>query len=274
MSTSTPELEPAVHEQLARELLDAERTSRPIAPLTARRPDLSIADAYAIQRAGRALRVADGRRLVGRKVGLTSAAMQEMLGVDQPDLGYLTQDMVHADGVRLSCGALLEPRVEAEIAFRLARPLRGTGVDRAEVLAATEAIAPAIEVIDSRIADWRITIADTIADNASSGCVVLGEFRPLGELDLAAIEMQMTVALPDGTAGERLEGRGDAVLGHPAEAVVWLVHALAEYGEGVEAGEVVLPGAMARAVPVPPGGGVEAVFAELGAVTMTIDEER
>lgn len=245
---------------LARRLYDADRTATPIAPLGA----LSIADAYAIQLAGRALR---DRPLVGRKVGLTSAAMQEMLGVGQPDFGYLTDAMVSESGAALGAGRFIAPRVEGEIAFRLARPLGGPDVTVAEVLDATEAVAPALEVIDSRIADWKIAIADTIADNASSGHVVLGAWQPLDGLDLAAVELEMTVG------DERVTGRGDAVLGHPAEAIAWLARALDEYGgERIGAGEIVIPGAMARALPIAAGDVVRAEMAGLGVVTMTLEE--
>jgi 2-keto-4-pentenoate hydratase len=249
-------------DELARRLYDAERTAVAVAPLTAEHPDLSIADAYAVQLAGRALRVADGAALVGRKVGLTSRPMQEMMGVDQPDLGYLTDAMVSPDGATMPAH-LIAPRVEAEIAFRLKAPLAGPDLTIADVLAATEAVAPAIEVIDSRIADWRIQIADTIADNASSGHVAIGAWQPLGDRDLAAMEMTLTV-----DPGESNAGRGDAVLGHPAAAVVWLARSLHAFGaEPLAAGEIVIPGAMSRALPVAPGGSATATFDGLGSVT-------
>lgn len=252
----------ALIDRLARRLYDAERAAAPVPPLTADHPDLTIADAYAIQSAGRALRVADGARLVGRKVGLTSRPMQELVGVDQPDLGYLTDTMVSPDGATMPAH-LIAPRVEAEIAVRLAAPLAGPDLSIDDVLGAIEAVAPAIEVIDSRVADWRIRIADTIADNASSGHVVIGAWRPLDGLDLAAMEMEMTVE-----PGETIRGRGDAVLGHPAAALAWLARALDEVGgEALAAGEVVIPGAMARALPVAPGGTVRATFDGLGTVS-------
>lgn len=252
----------ALIDELARRLYEAERTAVPVGPLTAEHPDLTIADAYAVQLAGRAMRVADGASLVGRKVGLTSDAMQQMLGVDQPDFGYLTAGMVSADGATMPAH-LIAPRVEAEIAFRLGAPLGGPDLTVADVLAATEAVAPAIEVIDSRVADWRILIADTIADNASSGHVAIGAWQPLGELDLAAMEMTMTVE-----PGESVSGRGDAVLGHPAEAVAWLARSLhVNGGETIAAGEIVIPGAMARALAVAPGGSATATFSGLGSVS-------
>lgn len=253
-----PEPSAADHARIARELRSAEAAAAPIAPLAG---DLTLADAYAIQRHGRELRLAAGERLMGRKVGLTSAAMQEMLGVDQPDYGCLFEAMVLRDGVTIAADLLIAPRVEAEIAFVLDRDLAGPGVTRDDVLAATGEVLPAIEVIDSRIADWKITIVDTIADNASSAMAVVGEPRPLDGLDLRAIEMTLTA----GGASET--GRGDAVLGHPAEPVAWLANTLAEHGERLEAGDLVLPGALGRAVPVAAGDEVRADLGPLGVVT-------
>jgi len=256
---------------IARRLLDADDAARPVPPITEELPELSIADAYTIQRVGRELRQARAERLVGRKVGLTSAAMQEQLGVRQPDFGYLTAGMVLQSGAELPVRGLIAPRVEAEIAFKLRQPLRGAAVTREEVLAATAEVAPALEVIDSRIADWRITIADTIADNASSGRVVLGGFRPLDELDLAAVRAELEVGPVGAVARETVAGRGDAVLGHPAEAVAWLARALFEYDEAIAAGEVVLPGAMARALTLTPGDTAVARMEGLGEVAVSME---
>jgi 2-keto-4-pentenoate hydratase len=259
-------LSPDVCDDLAARLLEAERTGVPIGPLTEAHPDLSLADAYAIQQRGRALRVEGAARLVGHKVGLTSQAMQDLLGVDQPDFGYLTDAMVRESGAALPSAGLIAPRVEAEIAFRIGADLSGPGVDRDAVLAATTDVAPCLEVVDSRVADWRIRLADTVADNASSGLAVFGAFRPLADLDLAAITMTMDVTTPGGVAVSST-GRGSAVLGHPADAVAWLVRTLAPFGEGLHAGEVVIPGAMAAAVNVSAGAAVSATFSALGDVT-------
>jgi len=255
-------------ERLARDLLEAELNAAPIGPPTEADPAMSIADAYAVQTAGLQLRLARGATLVGHKVGLTSEAMQEMLGVDQPDFGYLTGEMVSDSGAVLDPAAFVAPRVEAEIAFRLSAPLQGPGVEVEDVIAATEAVAPALEVIDSRVADWKIKIADTIADNASCGHVVIGAWTDLGELDLAAVEADLVVEAADGSS-ETVSGRGEAVLGHPARAVAWLVRALHEYGNGgLVAGEVVLPGAMARALPVAAGGSARSTMSGLGEVNV------
>jgi 2-keto-4-pentenoate hydratase len=260
------------YDALARELIDAERSRAPVNPLTKRQLDLSLADAYSIQQAGLRLRIAEGAVLVGHKVGLTSLAMQEMLGVDQPDFGYLTREMVSDSGAALAASAFIAPRIEAEIAFRLARPLQGSALAVSDVLDATGAVAPALEVIDSRVADWQIQIADTVADNASCGHVVLGEWRQLDGLALDEIELELSVEGP-GDRREVVSGRGSAVLGHPATAVVWLADALHEYGgPELSAGHVVLPGAMARALPVEAGASVRASMGPLGEVSVSFAE--
>jgi len=254
-----------LHGNIARRLWEAERTGIAIPAPSEEQPELTIPDAYEIQRRGRGLRLDAGERLVGRKIGLTSKAMQEALGVDQPDYGVLLASMVTRSGATIPISRLIAPRVEAEIAFVLDSDLPGPGVTRDDVLAATREVMPALEVIDSRVADWRITIVDTIADNASSARAVLGEARPLDGLDLAAIEMTMKV-------GARAEhGRGDAVLGHPAEPVAWLANALADYGEGLQAGDVVLPGALAKAVSVTGGQVAWADFGALGTASATFE---
>lgn len=245
-------------EETAARLREAELSATPLPPLTEDRPELTVAEAYEIQRHGRELRLGAGERLVGRKVGLTSAAMQEMLGVDQPDYGALFDTMLVPDGGTIETAALIAPRVEAEVAFVLERAPEEPSRDA--VLAAARAVVPALEVIDSRVADWRITIADTIADNASSALFVLGAERPLEGLDLGALEVELR-------AGDALEhGRGDAVLGHPAEPVAWLAEALAAYDERLAPGDVVLPGALCRAVPVKAGDSAHADFGPLGTV--------
>lgn len=247
-------------EGLAQRLLEAERTATPVEPLSAEHPDLGIDEAYAVQLSGRTVRIAAGERIVGHKIGLTSRAMQEMVGVAEPDYGYLTDAMVLADGASVQARGLIAPRVEGEIAFRLGTALAGSGVTAREVLEATESVAAALELIDSRIADWRITIVDTIADNASSARAVVGPWTALAELDLAALTMRMRVD------DQEVEGRGEAVLGHPAEAVAWLARALHAQGETLEAGELILSGALARALPVSPGSRATATIDGLGTV--------
>jgi 2-keto-4-pentenoate hydratase len=248
----------------AQRLLEAERQRKGIAPPTDSDSGISISDAYEIQREGLAMRLADGSRTVGRKVGLTSHAMQEMLGVHQPDFGYLLEEMVLPSGSAIAMDRLIAPRVEGEIAFVIGERLKGPGISHADVLEAAAEVAPALEVIDSRVVDWRITISDTIADNASCGMAVVGDRIPVDGHDLAAVEMSLVA----GT--ERVVGRGAAVLGHPAEAVAWLANELAAYGdEALEDGELILPGALGRALPVAPGVIAVADFGVLGRVEAT-----
>lgn len=248
---------------LAEALWAAEKSASPIPPLSAGGP-LTLDDAYAIQQLNVERALAGGRRLVGHKVGLTSKAMQDLLGVSEPDFGVLLDDMVIADGGDVDLRHLLQPKAEAEIAFVLSAPLRGPGVTVDDVLAATEAVLPSIEVVDSRIRDWEITLVDTVADNGSSARVVLGaDRRPPAGLDLAAVECAVEL---NGEVVER--GVGAAALGHPAACVAWLADTLGRRGGGLAAGEVVLPGALHRAFEVRPGDVVTARFSDLGAVSV------
>lgn len=259
---------PAHRQQMAAALADAEATRVAIPPLTQSDPALSIEDAYAIQGFNTARRIAAGERVVGRKVGLTSAAMQRQLGVDRPDYGVLLSDMMVADGDAIDVGELLQPKVESEIAFVLKRDLAGPGVDVSSALRSVEGVLPAIEVIDSRIADWKIGLVDTIADNASSArCVLGGRMLPPTAFDL---RLCGTVLSVDGRAVAT--GAGAAVLGNPARCLAWLANTLGAYGEGLCEGDVVLAGALHAAVTVEPGASVVAEFAHLGAVSVRFGE--
>lgn len=252
------------HEALARLLWHAEQQGEPIEPLSETFPELELRDAYCVQAIGRRLRLAAGEELRGWKVGLTSAAMQEMMGVDQPDGGYLLESMVVGAGARLRANRFIAPRVEAEIAFLLKSPLQGPGVTRDEVLEATQAFAPALELIDSRIAQWRIKIVDTVADNASSGMAVIGDWHDAEDVPVEQLEVCLTIG------AEIVRGRGDAVLGHPAEAVAWLADVLAQEGQRLEPGDIVLPGSVARAVPIAAGQSAYATFDRLGEVSVQL----
>ena len=240
-------------ERICLSLMDAEDRRRPLPPLTETEPDFDLAAAYRVQTLVWERRLAAGHRAVGHKVGLTNAAMQRQLGVDEPDYGRLHDGMEVRDNVDL--GTLIQPRIEPEIAFVLVSDLVGPGVTEADVLRATSAIAPALEIIDSRIEDWRITLPDTVADNASSARFAIGRPQPLNGRDLAAVEATLLVD------GEQIgSGRGEAVLGNPASAVAWLANTLAGYGERLAAGEVVLPGAMCASVPLRAGSTVVGAF--------------
>ena len=247
----------------ADELWAAAAERRPIEPLSARHRGLTVEDAYAVQSAVVERRLAEGRVIRGRKAGLTSAAMQEALGVDEPDFGVLLDDMLVEDGGEIGLGRLLQPRVEAEIGFVLERDLEGPGVTAYDALRATAGVLACLEVIDSRIADWRIGLVDTIADNASSGLVVsAGRLIPVSSLDLRLVGMAFY------RNGELVDtGAGAAVLGNPARCVAWLANKLSSFGERLLAGELVLAGALHKAVAVAPGDVFRAEFSHLGAVT-------
>lgn len=252
-----------LHETLAHELREAEARRVAIAPLGERFPELTTADAYRIQQLNVHHHKSEGVRVLGRKVGLTSRAMQEALGVDEPDFGALLSTMFVEEGEDVELDALLQPRVEAEIAFVMERELRGPGVTTAAALTAIAGALPALEVIDSRIADWRIALVDTIADNASSARVVLGgRLVPLVGLDLRLEGMALSL-----NGAPAATGAGAAVLGHPARCVAWLANKLAEFDVPLRVGDVVLAGALHAALPVGAGDVVRAEFAHLGAVT-------
>lgn len=230
------------------------RTAReeraPIAPLTDALPDLSVADAYAIAERNVGFWLAAGARLVGHKIGLTSPAVQAQLGVDEPDYGTLLDTMALPDGAEVDAAAFIAPRVELELAFVLAEPLRGPDVTVEQVRAATAYVQPAIELVDSRVADWRIRLPDTVADAASSAAFVLGAARrTLDELDPAAVAGELRRE-SDGLVEH---GHGSAVLGDPCRSVAWLANALAPLGVTLAPGEVILSGACTRMVPVRPG---------------------
>lgn len=235
--------------QLADALLAARESRVPIPPLSALHPELSLADAYAIAQLGVETDLAAGARPAGHKIGLTSLAVQQQLGVDRPDYGTLLDTMEIAPGATIARADYIAPRIELELAFRLAAPLSGPDVTAADVRAATASVHPAIELVDSRIADWRITLPDTVADRASSAGYVLSESGfALDELDVRSVEVALR------RDGEIVEtGRSDAVLGDPCEAVAWLANALSALGGSLAAGEIVLSGACTRMLPVGAG---------------------
>ena len=237
--------------ELGDELYRALRGGHTLTPLTEREPDIEIDDAYHISQRMVARRIeADGERVVGKKIGVTSHAVQEMLGVFQPDFGFLTDAMEYPDRAEITiAGQLIQPRAEAEIAFRLARDLRGPGIDETDVLAATEYICPCFEIVDSRIRDWDIRIQDTIADNASCGVYVLGAAQlPPQSLNLPAL--QVRVYKNDTFLSE---GLGSAVQGDPLTAVAWLANTLGHYDIPLLAGEIILSGSLVPLEPVVAG---------------------
>ena len=234
----------------ADELYGALRARRTVPPLIARDPTLTIDDAYAISLGALAKRRADGERIVGKKIGVTSKAVQDMLGVHQPDFGFLTDRMwIDGDTIDIAAHGLIAPRAEAEIAFILKEDLNGPGISAEDVLAATESIAPCFEIVDSRIQDWKIGIVDTVADNASCGVFVLGAARvdPRG-LDLPRLHVTVTK-----NGAPLSEGYGSAVQGSPLQAVAWLANTLGAYGVTLDKGDVILSGSLVPLAPAVAG---------------------
>jgi 2-keto-4-pentenoate hydratase len=245
-------------------LAHAESRHEPIRPLAETFPAMDVVDSYEVALLNIRDRIARGASVLGHKVGLSSEAMQQMMGVDEPDYGHLLDDMALTEDEPVDVSRYCYPRVEVEVGFILGRTLPGEGCSEEAVLAATEYVAPAIELIDSRIADWRIGLVDTIADNASSAGFVLGRERVRPhEIDLLAIDAVLT------RNGEVVaEGRSDAVLGNPVTAVAWLARKVASFGVRLEAGHVILPGSCTRAIDVRPGDEFEAEFKGLGSVAL------
>lgn len=247
----------------ARTLLEAYRTGQPCGPVRGLVADGDIAAAYAIQEINTRLWLEQGRRLVGRKIGLTSAAVQKQLGVDQPDFGMLFADMAACDGEPVAPGVVLQAKVEAEIAFVLERDLDVPNPTVADVMLAIAYAMVAIEIVGSRIANWDIRLVDTVADNASSGMFVLGNTPyALPGLDLRDCRMEMTRNGGDVISS----GVGHACLGHPLNATRWLAAKLVEIGRPLKAGDVILSGALGPMVPVAPGDVFEARVSGMGSV--------
>lgn len=268
--TPDPDGEGGVVARAAAVLREAYRSGVPCPPLreTLLRPG-DVAVAYEVQRAQLREWVAAGRRPVGAKVGLTNAAVQRQLGVDQPDFGVLLADMAVPDGAEVAPGSLLQPRVEAEVAFVLAADLPYAQPTTVDVIRAVDHLLPAIEIVDSRVAGWDISIVDTVADNASSGMFVVGT-RPvrLADVDLRVCGMVLE------EAGEQVSvGAGAACLGNPLHALAWLAGTLARAGSPLRAGDVVLSGALGPMVPVRPGAAYEARISGLGSVRVCFAPE-
>lgn len=248
--------------QAAQSLFQAARDLKPIAALTETFPGITVEEAYQIQTINIDARLKAGGRIVGKKIGLTSPAMQQMLGVGEPDYGQLLEDMLLYQGVDFDTKTLLQPRIEGEIAFVMDRDLMGPGVTPTEVARATAGVMPALEIIDSRVKDWKIKIQDTVADNASAAAFVVGaNLTPLGSLDLRHVGF---VLMKNGQLVGT--GAGAAVLGSPVQSVAWLINKMGEMGVGVKAGEIILSGAASAAVPVAPGDSIHLVVDRLGEV--------
>jgi len=251
---------------LADRLFDAEASQLPVPPLTDESPDLSLDDAYRIQQLNIERRLANGESIIGHKIGLTGAPMQKKFGVSEPDYGHLMNTMQLSRDEPLDLGPLIDPQIEVEPAFVLARALSGPGLTVDDVIAATDYVVACYEVIDSRIINWRIKLQDTVADNGSSARFILGseKARPGGlKLDDLDTHLEFDGELVDA-------GNTSAILGHPARGIAWLGNKLAEFGVTLEAGHIVLPGTCIRSFRLLGHKVVKGSIAGLGSVTMEI----
>ena len=264
-------LDDAQISQYANELYDALYTKNVVAPLTERSPDISIEDAYQISKLVLDRRTAPNspsqETIVGKKIGVTSHAVQSMLGVYEPDFGFLTDQMEFSEG-EVPIGNLIQPRAEAEIAFRLSKDLLGPGITQQDVLAATESVMACFEIVDSRVRDWQIKIQDTVADNASCGVYVLGsnQIDPNG-LDLRSCRVEVT------KNGKFLsEGLGSAVQGSPLQSIAWLANTFGELGIPLRAGEVILSGSLVPLEPIVVGDRMSMLLEGIGSLNVTFVE--
>ncbi len=243
-------------------LWEAGRTRVPCAPIRAIVGETDIDAAYAVQEQITERRISEGARLVGRKIGLTAPSVQAQLGVPQPDYGMLFHDMDLSNGGEIPLDRLIQPKVEAEIAFIMGRDLTGEKLTTADVLSGIEWAVPAIEIVDSRIEDWNIRITDTVADNASSGLFVLGhDVRRLDANDLQGCDMALEC-----NGGLVSSGTGAACLGSPVNATLWLARVMAKAGRPLKAGDIVLSGALGPMATAKPGAAFEARIQGLGSV--------
>ena len=246
-------------EQVGLQLWNAMQNRQPIEPLVATFPKITVDQAYEISKSLLKIRENNGEKVIGKKIGVTSRVVQDMLGVHQPDFGFLT-DRMHVRSREVNVSQMISARAEAEIAFRLKSDLTGPNVTGGDVLAATESVIACFEIVDSRIKDWNIAIQDTIADNASCGVFVLSEneFKPEG-IDLGNIKVVVT------KNGRKLsEGLGSNVQGSPENAVAWLANTLGSYGIPLKKGEIILSGSLVPLEPVVSGDSMTVEFDELG----------
>ncbi len=259
---------PQEHAAAAADLLQAEKTRQQIGLLSLRHPDIGMDDAYAIQSALMAAKLAENRRVIGWKIGLTSKAMQSALNIDIPDSGVLFDDMLFENASTVPKGRFIQPRIEAEIAFVMKAPLAGEAVTREEVIAATDYVAPSLEILDTRIlrADPETgttrNVYDTISDNAANAGIVLGKERHAVE----AHDLRWTGAIVSRNGEVEETGLGAGVLNDPVEGIVWLARRMGQYGQRIEAGQVILSGSFIRPVECPPGTSVSADFGPFGSV--------
>lgn len=264
---------PEEHAQAAADLLAAEKSRDQIGLLTLRHPDMGMDDAYEVQNAIYRAKLVEGRRVIGWKIGLTSKAMQYALNIDIPDSGILFDDMLFQDGATVPKGRFIQPRIEAEIAFVMKSPVGGENITRADIIAATDYVAPSIEILDTRI--QRVdpdtgkarTVLDTISDNAANAGIVLGKQRH----PMDAHNLRWVGALTFRNDEIEETGLGAGVLNDPVESVVWLARRMAAYGQSIEPGQIILSGSFIRPVECPPGARIHADFGPFGSVDVNFE---
>jgi 2-oxopent-4-enoate/cis-2-oxohex-4-enoate hydratase len=245
---------------LGDELYEALVARRVVAPLTERNDDITIEDAYRIQQRMIARRIEKGERVVGKKIGVTSAAVMNLLGVRQPDFGHMLDGMLYNEGEAIPIETLIQPKAEGEIAFILKRKLTGPGVTAADVLSATEGVMACFEIVDSRIRDWKIKIQDTVADNASCGVFVLGDRL----VDPRKVDLSTCGMVLEANGDIACTGAGAATLGNPLNAVAWLANTLGRLGIPLEAGEIVLSGSLGPMIPIKAGDALRVSIGGIG----------
>lgn len=251
---------------IASELLRAENSCEAVQAVSKRYPELSIEDAYQIQKINIDKKLTEGQVVTGKKIGLTSLAMQNMLGVNQPDFGYLLDRMEVTNG-KTDRKTMLQPKAEGEIAFVLKEDLQGPGVTPEDVIKATDYVVAAIEIVDSRIENWKINIIDTVSDNASSGRYILGDYKVKpADVNLLNIKMELWK-----NGAKVNEGKGADALGDPAYAVAWLANTLGEFGVALKKGEVVFSGALSAATAAESGDVFTAKFETLGDIQLKFE---
>lgn len=255
------------HKAIAKKLMEAEKGCFQIPQITSEYPDMTVEDAYKIQLASTAMKKENGEQVIGLKVGLTSNAVQKMLGVDEPDYGHLTQSMLLQEGQVCPLDELIQPKVEGELAFCLNKTLKGPGVTIADVYNATGYVVPAIEVVDSRIKDWKIKLQDTIADNGSSARLVLGSrLTPIEDIDMRLVGMNLE------RNGELIQsGTGAEVWGNPAAAVAWLANKLSDFNIEMPAGSIIMSGSFTAMSTVESGDVFTASFTGMGSITLKFE---
>ena len=246
--------------QLGDELYEALSNGKTVSPLTSRGFDITIEDAYHIQQRMLARRIEKGEKVVGKKIGVTSKAVMNMLGVDQPDFGYLLDGMVYNEGESIPMDSLIQPKAEGEIAFLMNKDLMGPGLTAADILAATEGVMACFEIVDSRIQDWKIKIQDTVADNASCGVFVLGDKL----VDPKKVDLSMCGMVLEKNGEIVVTGAGAATMASPVNAMVWLANTLGRLGIGLNAGDIVLSGALGAMVPVKAGDSLRVTIGGIG----------